>query len=163
MSTIERTVDRAGGCLQNLQAGCWWTVLQILWMGLLLWGLLLGRNSLYLAQNGVSASGTVIENRESNGENGTTYSPVIEFTVDGQTYQFESDNSSSPPAYRVGQTVQIRYDPQDPERAQIDSIFEQWAAPVALMCGALVTALIVNVVMFIGFVRGKPMGDGDGD
>jgi hypothetical protein len=48
--------------------------------------------------------------------------PIVEFrTADGRIIRFEGSTGSNPPAHRVGDQVQVRYDPQSPESAVIDS------------------------------------------
>ncbi|WP_448541587.1 DUF3592 domain-containing protein, partial [Roseiflexus sp.] len=52
--------------------------------------------------------------------------PVVEFrTADGESVRFEGSTGSNPSAYRVGDTVNVRYDPQTPQSALIDS-WELW-------------------------------------
>ena len=53
-------------------------------------------------------------------DDGCTYSPVVRFkTQNGQSVSFESTYSSSPPAYNVGESVEVIYSPGDPEKAVI--------------------------------------------
>jgi hypothetical protein len=41
--------------------------------------------------------------------------PIVEFcTAEGQTIRFQGSTGSNPPAHRVGDKVQVRYDPQSP-------------------------------------------------
>ncbi|BAL98825.1 hypothetical protein CLDAP_07860 [Caldilinea aerophila DSM 14535 = NBRC 104270] len=48
--------------------------------------------------------------------------PIVEFcTAEGQTIRFQGSTGSNPPAHRVGDKVQVRYDPQSPESAVVDS------------------------------------------
>jgi hypothetical protein len=161
MTVISRAASQTGSCLQNLQLGCLWTVLQMVWIGLLVWGLVLARNSWDFARNGVAVTGTVVSQEAHSDDDGTTYSPVVEFNVNGGRYEFTSGNSSSPPAYRVGQSVPVRYDPVNPQRAQIDTLWENWLAPAALAGGALLMAVIVNVIMIVAVMRGSDLSSGD--
>jgi hypothetical protein len=69
------------------------------------------------------------------------YYPVVEFSGPvGERLRFESNLGSRPPAYRVGQTVRVRYDPNDVKRAQIDSLLTRWFAPggLAALCGLMI-------------------------
>ncbi|HEX5689559.1 MAG TPA: DUF3592 domain-containing protein, partial [Roseiflexaceae bacterium] len=48
--------------------------------------------------------------------------PVVEFEApNGELYRFNSDSASSPPTYAAGDTVAVRYDPNDPNDAEIES------------------------------------------
>ena len=46
------------------------------------------------------------------GDESDTYTPTVEYTVDGKTYTGVLDISSS--SYRVGKTITVLYDPQNP-------------------------------------------------
>lgn len=87
------------------------------------------------------------------------YSPVVEFNVNGQTYTFESGNASDPPAYQVGDVVEVRYDPTAPSTAQIDSYFERWAFPVCIIPSMTLAALVLNIYMFRAFRRGESLDE----
>jgi len=66
------------------------------------------------------AIGEVIYLSESCDDDGCTYAPVVRFeTKAGNTVSFESLYSSSPPAYHVGESVQVIYSPENPEKAVI--------------------------------------------
>ena len=61
----------------------------------------------------VKTTGVILSLREeSTGDNDTTYFPTVEYTVDGKTYTGVLDISSS--SYRVGKTITVLYDPQNP-------------------------------------------------
>jgi len=57
-------------------------------------------------------TGTIISLREESTGEDSTYFPTVEYTVEGQTYTGELDIGSG--SYRVGKTVDILYDPNDP-------------------------------------------------
>ncbi len=63
----------------------------------------------------------------------TIYYPVVEFrTFRGDVIRFESRSGSNLPMHRIGDTVKVRYDPQTPQLALIDS-WEAWVVPYALL------------------------------
>lgn len=47
--------------------------------------------------------------------------PVVEFQANGQTYRFESEFGTRPASQHVGQTVKVKYDPSNPQKAEVDS------------------------------------------
>lgn len=160
MTNYERTVDnvvggveKAAGCLEAVQSGCVWAALHLIWMVMLGAALFMGYRSWRFTVNGVQVIGTVVENEAFDGADGVSYTPVVEYEVNGQTYRISGDNSSSPPAYRVGQQVRVRYDPADPQRGQIDNWYEKWLGPVGLGCAAGLMALIVTGVMAYKLIR----------
>jgi hypothetical protein len=92
------------------------------------------KNSIYLESNGVITTGTITDLEKHSGVRVTdspTYTLVVEFEVDGKTYTLKSYT-----AYRasstqgIGDPIQVRYDPANPETAQIDTFEERWLFPV---------------------------------
>lgn len=116
-----------------------------------------------LTTQGGTANAQVIELAESSdGEGGCcVYSPVFEYTVNGQRYQFESLNASSPPAYRVGQQVEIRYNLKDPSDAAVNSFGELWLVASLLCPATIVLAIVVNVIGFVRIRNGQAILDED--
>jgi hypothetical protein len=69
-----------------------------------------------------------------NDEGKTHFYPIVEFrTAEGRTIRFQGSAGSNPPAHRVGDQVQVRYDSQSPESAVIDS-WELWL-PSSILIG----------------------------
>jgi hypothetical protein len=124
-----------------------------------LWGAYAGYTSWQLEQNGETTIGEVIRLEESDSSEGgcCVYSPVIEFDADGQTYSFEGDNASYPPAYDVGEDVNVIYDPANPDTAQINKWTERWLFPIIIIPVMLIGALILNFFMIRSFWRNDPI------
>lgn len=158
-STVEKTTSFLSGCWHGLGAGCGWIVFNLMWVIMLGVAAWYGYGSYTLTTNGAVVTGTVIRNVEVDSDDGTSYKPVIEYEVDGATYTYESINSSSPPAYRVGQEVSLRYNPDDPEDARINNLFELWLMPAILGPAALLLAVVINVGYFIAWRRGTLFTD----
>ncbi len=73
------------------------------------------------------------ETSDDGNEEETIYYPVVEFrTFRGDVIRFEGRSGSNPPMHRIGDTVKVRYDPQTPQSALIDS-WEAWVVPYALL------------------------------
>jgi len=153
MSNTNASPGFFGSFKEGLQAGCLIIFLNLLLLGLGGWGAYISYNNYQLRTNGASIIGTVVRLEESSGDGGTTYSPVFQYEVNGQIYEFESQNSSSPPTHRVGEQDTIFYDPANPEKAQIDSFMDMWLAPSLLLCVGGGGALITNLVALIWFFR----------
>lgn len=65
-----------------------------------------------------------------------TYRPVVSFTPGGGAQlRFSALAHSNPPAYTLGASVRVLYDPGRPFEARIRSFRELWMAP--LLLGAL--------------------------
>jgi hypothetical protein len=73
------------------------------------------------------AEGQVVQIVPLTDSQGKTYFyPIVEFrTTEGQTIRFQGSTGSNPPSYRTGAKVKVRYDPQSPQSAVIDS-WELW-------------------------------------
>jgi hypothetical protein len=80
-----------------------------------------------------SATGEVVElvpHRSSKG--GTTWSPVVSYTVNGEVHRLEGSYSSNVLMYEVGERVTVRYEPGNPGEARIDGWLGTWLLPTIL-------------------------------
>lgn len=124
---------RFGGCVAIvvILAGC------LCMAGL--WYLLAGdsadilKTSWYLQSNGETATGVIADlERESSPTPGDNfvYRLVVEYEVDGRTYTVKSYAAYGALAtYEVGDSIDVIYDPNDPENAQVDIFTERWLTP----------------------------------
>ena len=65
----------------------------------------------------------------------TTYAEHVQFaTPDGKTFEFHSSVSTSSP-FQPGTKVPVRYNPDNPSDADIDTVFRAWFVPglIAIM------------------------------
>ena len=152
-------VEKASGAANRLYIGCITIAANLFFAAFCLWGAYAGYVSWTLQQNGETTTGVVTTLEESNDSDGgcCVYSPVIEFTANGQTYSFESDNASYPPAYDVGEQVSMLYDPADPNTAQINKWTERWLFPIIIIPAMIIAALILNFFMIRAWWRNDPM------
>ncbi len=162
--TVDRavdTVEKASGVANRLWNGCILIFANLFFAGFCLWGAYAGYISWTLEQEGVTTTGTVVRLEESDSAEGgcCVYSPVIEFTVDGQTYSFDGDTASDPPAYRVGEEVSVLYHPDEPETAQINKWTERWLFPIIIIPAMILTALIVNIVLIRAIWRNEVIAE----
>lgn len=90
-----------------------------------------------------SAPGRVVELLAVNGsDGGVFYAPLVDFAgPDGERYLAQAGGASRPPAYKVGQPVEVRYDPADPQSARLTSFWGNVGQyTVALITGVLMIA-----------------------
>lgn len=163
MSSFDRTVDAVGKGASRLQVGCWIIFANLFFAGFCLWGVYAGYISWKLENEGITTTGMVVRLEESDSAEGgcCVYSPVIEFTAsDDQKYSFEGDTASDPPAYDVGEQVNVIYDPKDPDTAQINKWTERWLFPILIIPIMTITALIVNFVLLRMMWRGEALDAG---
>ena len=129
--------------------GNWWWILMLhlTWIILLVIGAWYGYTSWQFASGGNEVPATVIALAESySSDSGTTYSPVFEYQVDGQTYTYESINSSDPPTHHVGEQTTLLVAPDDPESARENSFWELWLLP-AIMCPVSLVVAVIAIVL----------------
>jgi len=123
-------------------------------MGLfaLLAGVFYGYESLMLVQNGSRTNGRVVgfHERMSDEDQQLRYAPVIEYAVDGKSYRFAGANYANSPAYNIGETLDLYYDPAKPDQARLDRFGSLWGLPAGLS----IAGLIVFVIGF-GLLRKK--------
>lgn len=87
-------------------------------------------NDLMFASSAEETTGTVIRNITQSDSDGVSYKPVVEFRdSSGTRREFASSMSTSWIAYDQGETVDVLYDPDNPERASIDSTTERYILP----------------------------------
>lgn len=109
-----------------------------------------------LHREGRPAEAVVVEYIESHGrreiggshstrkryETYTTYSPVFEFEADGRAIRFRSPQVDYHKAFRIGEKVEILYDPKDPGKAEVSRRVKKfgklWKILIAMACGGLV-------------------------
>lgn len=73
------------------------------------------------------AAGTVVEVRVQGVGRNAVSVPIFEFyTADGRPQRAESLMGSGFQGFEVGEAVTVRYDPNDPSRAEIDSFAMLW-------------------------------------
>mgnify|MGYP003574945534 FL=1 len=157
MSKLDKTLDAVGTGVNRLQIGCWTIFFNLFFAGFCLWGVYAGYISWKLQNEGITTTGTVVRLEESNSSEGgcCVYSPVIEFQANGQTFSFEGDNASYPPAYQVGEQVNVIYAPSDPGTAQINKWTERWLFPIIIIPVMILAALILNFFMIRAWMRGE--------
>jgi hypothetical protein len=107
-------------------------------------GVIALRTQAFLAES-TSATGQVIGlvPRESCDEDDdghrtctTVYAPRVRFaTADGREIVFVSDTASSPASYSEGDRVTIRYRPNEPTKARLDTVTDIWLG--AMITGGL--------------------------
>ncbi len=68
--------------------------------------------SFFRSQGFTKTTGTIVSLREETNDDSSVYYPTVEYSVDGKTYTGELDTGSG--SYKIGKTITILYDPNDP-------------------------------------------------
>ena len=75
-----------------------------------------------------------------------TFAPIITFTAAGsESIQFTSARSERPNPYTVGQRVAVRYLPEDPSSADLESVASGWMSLIVVLVMAAVTLTIATL------------------
>lgn len=83
-----------------------------------------------MTNNGVRAVGLVADMVVNS--DGRTQAPVVTFKLeDGSPHTYISSIFSSPPAYDIGEHVELWYDPNDPDKVVMSGL-DRWFAPMLL-------------------------------
>ncbi|MDE6733274.1 MAG: DUF3592 domain-containing protein [Oscillospiraceae bacterium] len=80
--------------------------------------------------------------KHSQRETVTTYAPIYEYSYNGQDYRYTSKVSSNPPRFQAGQHVELKIDPDNPEKVYDNSGMANIACFIFMGAGA--------VFLFIG-------------
>jgi len=138
---------------RQARGGCLGFGLQLIWVGLLGVGAYYAWSSWQFVTTGEEVDAVVIGLEENSSDDGTTYSPIFEYRYGGQTYTYESVNSSYPPSKDIGERATLLVDPDKPTRARENSFWELWLLPVIMIPVSIVTGIGLNLAMLFGKLR----------
>lgn len=80
------------------------------------------------------------------------YYPTIEFTtLDKRVIQFESSFGSEPARHRIGQMLKVRYDPRNPEKAEVESSMTRYLIAAILLFLMLIASCLGIVFVQVHF------------
>ena len=107
------------------------------------------------AETAIPANAEVVgfhESRSSDG--GLTYYPILDFvTADGQSWQVRASVGAVPPAYKVGEHVEILYDPAKPETVVINTQLGRLGIALVFFGFGMLWLLIGSVPLLIRVIR----------
>jgi len=102
-----------------------------------------------------TTGGVVIDlERAQDADGNDSYYPRVQFETNGRSYQFRGQVGSGRGTFKVGEPVEILYDPADPYHARINSFIQLWFFPMFLGgMGVVFTA--IGAAVASGDARGK--------
>lgn len=78
------------------------------------------------------------------------WKPLVRFKApSGEIVEFAPSSSSSPPAYEVGETVDVFFAPNDPQDAMLDGFFSLWGGAAITGGLGLVFLLVTAGLLFM--------------
>ncbi|MBD2355591.1 DUF3592 domain-containing protein [Tolypothrix sp. FACHB-123] len=117
-------------------------------------GVVNGLDTRSFVNSSIQTQGTVIDvvrrsSRDSDGDISYAYYPVIKFTpASGEETIFESTTGTNPPSYSRGQSINILYNPQQPNSARENSWFTLWGFP-AIFTGIGSIFVVIGGALFL--------------
>jgi hypothetical protein len=155
----EKVIGSVQRGANRLYIGCATVLANVFFAAFCLWGVYAATISWKLQTGGETTTGVVTHLEESKTSEGycCVYSPVVEFEVNGQTYSFENNNASDSPDYEIGSQVKVRYDPADPNTAQINEFSDRWLFPIIIIPAMTISALILNFFMIRAWRRDEDL------
>jgi hypothetical protein len=149
-------IKRVESAVHKVYHGCGWLLINLVIMGFLCWtlyGIFVGYR---VESNGETTEGHVVALDH---VDGGTYSAIVEFEVNGQTYSLDDDSASNPPKYEIGENVTVRYDRSNPNIAHIDGVMPVWLFPSCMLIVILFVLIVVNILGWRAWKRGEDMID----
>lgn len=132
----------------------WFLGLNMICLLLAVFAVFLGWRSYTLSINGQVVTGTVVRLEEDDRELTSSFNdifPVVEFAVDGKTYSVQSQNNyrwwNRYLRFPVGKQVEMRYDPANPETAEINGWWDVWNETIILGLFTAIAAIAVNAYL----------------
>lgn len=118
-------------------------ILLFIGLALLMLGIVSFSRARRLMSNGSLVLATVVENIPSRGsEGGVMYTPLMEYSIDGSVRSFSPSAMANPPAYAVGEKINLIYDPNNNNDIRIRSYWGVYLASNILLAIALPMVLI---------------------
>ncbi|MDP3976258.1 MAG: DUF3592 domain-containing protein [bacterium] len=104
----------------------------------------------------VTTTGVVTDIQSYRGNDDTTYSSIVTFAPKrGEEITFTQSSSSSWIPYNIGDTVPVRYNPENPKDAEINSFTDLWMIPLILFIMGAVIFGVGDGIMAAGIRRKK--------
>lgn len=115
------------------------------------------RHAQTFVQSASRAQATISKVIEREGsDHDSTFYPVFVFEDSrGQAQEIYSSSGQYPPAYRVGDKVEVLYQPDDPKHAKINGFLELWIWPVMLGIFGVIELFIAMVQFLAAYFVGR--------
>ena len=111
-------------------------------------------HSLYISKNWLSVTGTIVgtvycsyTKQEHESSCNRNYAAVIDYIVDGISYQFTTSSCTHSPVPKVGNAIEVLYDPSDPSVGIDDSFASLWNVPMITLLSAVFSCIFCCVAL----------------
>lgn len=126
---------------------------------LLVWGIFNYTDRVKELNTYEKTTGTVVSLREvpATDNSGVTYTPTYVYKdAGGREFRHESNHSSDPPEYKVGEKLEVFYDKDNPNEAFENSFLAKWGGSITLFIVPLVLFPVGLWMLITAFRRSKP-------
>ena len=128
----------------------WFIGFNLIWIAMAAAAVWLGWRSYTLTTGGETTTGTVVRLIEDDINSFTTdVTPVFQFQVNGEAYEVRSQNMygwwNRYFRFKEGREVEVRFDPANPELAEVNSLWDIWLEAILLGIFSIIFAVGVNV------------------
>lgn len=135
--------------------GCLFFSLHLIWIILFGVGLYYSFNSFRLVTSGTEVDAIIVDMDADNSDGTTTYSPIYEYIYAGETYRYNSVNSSNIVTYDIGDHTTLLVDPSNPHNARQKSFWELWLMPAIMLPVSLGMGFIMILVQVLAARQGR--------
>ena len=105
----------------------------------------------------IATTGTVVELTTQVTASGraSMICPVVEFAIpSGEKIRFTSEFGSRPAGHKIGQSVNVRYEVADPQKAEIESTTNRWLVPLIMVFMSIVACCLAVSFLGVYFLTG---------
>lgn len=96
-------------------------------IAMIIGGIFMYRSNQQFLQSSLKSTGTVTRLDLKQSSDSSSYYPVVQFrTLENQVINFTSSAGSNPAPYQVGETVEVNYNPTNPNSAKINDFMSNW-------------------------------------
>jgi hypothetical protein len=147
MQINDQNFQPINGGIKRPRLGCAFALLPIAAIILTVVGSWYLYTSWMFFSKGIKVQATVVRlESSSSSDSGITYAPICSYQVDGKTYEVKSGTTSDPPLHKKGDVVTLFYDPNHPQNARENSLWELWGIPL-IICPISVVMLFLSIAI----------------
>jgi hypothetical protein len=117
------------------------------WLGALLFA---ARTRAFIRQS-VARDGKVIGAYPRAGSDGTVYSAVVEFFEGPSRFEIRADYGRNKGAIHIGERARVRFLPNQPDKAKIDSVLGLYGGTIVLGAFGALTTVVTAVCAYASY------------
>ena len=126
-------------------------------------GIVMVFNRILFLNNAITVQGEVISlqkeiTKDNDNHTSIIYKPEVKFqTKSGEVITFVSKVGSNPPSFSVGRIIEVVYNPEYPNNAELNSFLSLWFVQMVFIALGVIF-IVISIVASKKICRGEPMG-----